>query len=1674
MAMQKIISISALFYAMSVMSLEAADAKPAADAKDPCRLGRSQHASGDVLKAIKSLSKCVELQPRNREAWAALATSALEAGRFPQSVEAFANAESIKSGDETFLLGYLSALEGAGESEKRIPVLHRLASMNRSDRKDAEGLLAAIEAVDSGPSKFPEEHLFALQTLTDHPGADRFHVEKLAAAYLKRGAMEKAEAEYRGLLVNSPESGENWAGLGAALSATDPAAASDCYRKAAFYSNQAAQRSSYIAEQKRLATVKPKAISKTIDSDDAKVSAVLAVSAAPAAPAAPVASVPAVSAPVASTAVASTPAAAASIPDVKAASIPTAKPTVPDPAEDAKAKAEKERLAKEEKARQDALAKENEKKAKEEKARLEAIAKETEKKAKEEKEKQERLAKEAEKKAKEEKERLAKEEKARQEALAKEEKAKQENLAKEEKAKKDALAKQEALAKEERAKQDALAKTAPAPAPVPVVAAAAKPKPFDLKAFQDSVYNAELEKRLAALKVSKASAPSAPAPVVAAASPAPTTSVSAPAMAATPSKPDPAKEKEAREAEAKANAEKERLAKEEKENQARVAKEAEKKAKEEKELKERLAKEAEKKAKEEREQQERLAKEAEKKAKEEKKQQERLAKEAEKKAREDRKITEEFARKKAEAEKERLAKEEKLKQETLAKAEKARRDSLSLEAEKKAKAEKEQQERLAKAEAEKKAKAEKEKMELMAKVEKARQDSLSKEAEKKALADKAAKEKAELQAKAEKERLELMAKIEKARQDSLAREAEKKALADRLAKEKAEQLAKAEKARQDSLAMVAAIKAKVEKARQDSLALVAAIKAKAEKARQDSLAMAAAIKAKEEKARQEALAREAERKAKEELKLKQERDQSERIAKERRERHERAVAMFREGRMDSAALVFKAVLADSPVTDAFYYAGRVNLARNENGKALDLFQKAGSDKVGSDKVGAEKSDLNGLKGKALMGLGKNKEAAAALEAQLAKTNEDTTLADLVEVKRKLGDEAGAIGYLEKLAEKRPGIPRYQEELAAHYRAKGDRPKATERYTKVFILQPGHHEASYWLGMEAAKANDHARSVPFLERAVAAFPTRADSYKALAKGNAALGRKEQAWETHKKAFALAPADLELAKGKLALARESHPAELSKAYEDVLRIAPADADAAMGLAKLRYAQGNHAAAEGYFRIACKDSKDAHAHALFGRSLLELKKIDEASVVLQKAVDLGEKDPSLRLDLARIRMDKGDLDWAEALLKDLAKKAPSDPEPLYWQGRIAIKRQQVAVAEEFFRKSNQLKPDDGRYAESLARLQRDKDEWKQAVAVLSRAEAKLTPSGRLLYGECLVHGGDWAKAQTVYAELYKKEASASLLSRRMDLAVRTGKPEQAVALAGGTPFLEATEVRFSLAKAQLALAESHVLQGDLEQAVDLMKQVVKTDDHRPEYHYYLGLGYFNQNRHKKALDEFSDALTYRVDYPDALYRKGLCLIKIGDVKEAENSFGELTQHAEPIWKARGLYGLAMIFEAQGKPEAVQHHLERSIAAMPLADAMAYLSRVHLRNSRVVEAQDWARKAQSAEPSNEGATVALTEALAGAKRQSEAMELARQGLRAKPLSCGLLVQSAKLNFQAGQLDSTLAAGNSAIKACPEEPMGYYYAGIATHGSKRPKEAKQYFKSFRKMGGDKKLVPGE
>ncbi len=45
-------------------------------------------------------------------------------------------------------------------------------------------------------------------------------------------------------------------------------------------------------------------------------------------------------------------------------------------------------------------------------------------------------------------------------------------------------------------------------------------------------------------------------------------------------------------------------------------------------------------------------------------------------------------------------------------------------------------------------------------------------------------------------------------------------------------------------------------------------------------------------------------------------------------------------------------------------------------------------------------------------------------------------------------------------------------------------------------------------------------------------------------------------------------------------------------------------------------------------------------------------------------------------------------------------------------------------------------------------------------------------------------------------------------------------------------------------------------------------------------------------------------------------------------------------------------------------------------------------------------------------------------------------------------------------------------LTLCPDEPLSYFYAGVAADRSYQKKQAEEYFKSYKKLGGDKSVLP--
>ena len=79
----------------------------------------------------------------------------------------------------------------------------------------------------------------------------------------------------------------------------------------------------------------------------------------------------------------------------------------------------------------------------------------------------------------------------------------------------------------------------------------------------------------------------------------------------------------------------------------------------------------------------------------------------------------------------------------------------------------------------------------------------------------------------------------------------------------------------------------------------------------------------------------------------------------------------------------------------------------------------------------------------------------------------------------------------------------------------------------------------------------------------------------------------------------------------------------------------------------------------------------------------------------------------------------------------------------------------------------------------------------------------------------------------------------------------------------------------------------------------------------------------------------------------------------------------------------------------------------------------------------------------------------------------------RAVPV-IALLAGLAKAQYLTGAYQAGLNSSSSAIALCPQEPEPYFYAAVASDKLRNKSQAEDYFKSFRKAGGDESMLPEE
>jgi tetratricopeptide (TPR) repeat protein len=777
-----------------------------------------------------------------------------------------------------------------------------------------------------------------------------------------------------------------------------------------------------------------------------------------------------------------------------------------------------------------------------------------------------------------------------------------------------------------------------------------------------------------------------------------------------------------------------------------------------------------------------------------------------------------------------------------------------------------------------------------------------------------------------------------------------------------------------------------------------------------------------------------------------------------------ALNAFAGGDLTEARREFEAVLKQAPGDEVTHvYLGEIQFAAKDLSAAARHYDKAGA------RVGQNPSWTLHY--------------AEALLAQGRRDAALGTLAALPEGDAGSRFEAGVL----------LGRAGAHAEAARFFAAarRGYQDPAAAGYNQVLMLtEAGDHEAALRAGQD-------------LLADTAAPPARAELLNLLARAYAGADRVQEAYDALREATRLQPGSpenyvdlaticlehhnydlgleivdvglrhrpdswmLHVQRGVLR-AMKAQMAEAEKDFDAARRLRPDDPVpyAALGMVWMQSGQPDKAVE--ILRAERARRKDHVVPYIFAVALMR-SGVDPASPAASEAVDALRASIAANAgfapahaELGRILLKRGDLDGAVA---ELEKAVALDP--------------QSAAALYNLAQAYQKKGDGPRAAEMAARVSRLNAQERDGDADLHRAMIRIVREST-------------APSRSA-ADAVPDDVGLAAFRRAVELDRRGRLPESVAAY-------ESALVRDPAhAQARYGLSIVAGKLGDVDGAIDLLREVTRAMPSLASAHYDLGLHLWNRHRNARGLRQAADldeaerelraavaldaaqprprlvlgqllAERQRLDEavrelqeaqrlargdPAYAYDLGLALRRQGDLEAAEAQFRAAVAGDPAHGAARRALGL--VLRQKGDLDGALAELRRSVELLP-GDAQGHnvLGTVLLRRDDLGGAVEAFRRAVGLDPSLTEAHVNLAQALARAGRPEEARAEAAEVARLTAAEAGLgramiLAETAAGLLARGDAPAALAPLREAVEASPTFAEGHYLLGLALRRTGAP-----------------------
>ncbi|MBA4163239.1 MAG: hypothetical protein C0510_01190 [Erythrobacter sp.] len=299
---------------------------------------------------------------------------------------------------------------------------------------------------------------------------------------------------------------------------------------------------------------------------------------------------------------------------------------------------------------------------------------------------------------------------------------------------------------------------------------------------------------------------------------------------------------------------------------------------------------------------------------------------------------------------------------------------------------------------------------------------------------------------------------------------------------------------------------------------------------------------------------------------------------------------------------------------------------------------------------------------------------------------------------------------------------------------------------------------------------------------------------------------------------------------------------------------------------------AAVERLRRVVARDPRNAPAWRLMGRTLRQLEREDEAGEAEMAAIRATAYDPQMIAIAAA--MLEGDLEQAEALLRERLHAQPTDAAAIRLMAELAARIGRLPDAEALLRRAIELAPAFAAARANLATVLYKQSRYEEAAHVLDEVLAidPADPGNRNLLAATLGRIGDYDEALALYAELVETFPDHAKLWMSYGHMLKTvGRLEEGVAA-----YRRALRAQSDLGEVWWSLANLKTVHFSDDDVAAMEAALEGTPSHhdRLHLHFALGKAYGDRRQAEASFRHFAAGNALRseeLEYdPDAITRQ------------------------------------------------------------------------------------------------------------------------------------------------------------------------------------------------------------